>query len=314
MISKNRVRKAGRAIAGGDLSPQNIRVVERYRASFDSLLVATADRVNSCLAGRGVPFLVTGRPKRTSSIIRKLLKMGTQTNVSNMADLVGLRVLVSDFEAQEAVLSMLQAELKGVLRVIDYRDRERGYRCIHLVHRHEGRAIEIQVRSLVQHLWAVESEAFGQTVKEGGGTGDVREYLDGELAFACKAIDEGRHIEGSGSEIFRIRAPIRRFLPNMTSLFREATRGFSRPRADTTYIVVFDSMLAHLTRIDPFREERDRAITEYTRLCERLNQDRYDVVVLNSRTPQAVSVTHPNFFPNVRFGRFDENLPTFVVR
>lgn len=311
MISKNQARKAGQCVANGDLAPHNVRVLEEYRSSFDSFLVRTTEAVNRSLSQGADRFLVTGRPKRTSSIIRKLIKMGPQTNVSNMADLVGVRILVYDMCAQNRVATVLNRELGGRLKEIDYRTRERGYRSVHLIYRDEGKSIEVQVRSLAQHLWAVESESFGQTVKDGGGSSEVRRYLDDELGRACKAADEGVRVDVQGGDLYRNRSPIGRFLPNMQSLFSKATQGFSRPRPDTTYIVVFDSMLYHLTRIDPFRDERDRAIGEYNRLCGRLNQERYDVVVLNSRTPQAISVTHPNFFPNVRFGRFDENLPIF---
>ena len=49
-----------------------------------------------------------------------------------------------------------------------------------------------------------------------------------------------------------------------------------------------------------------RSVAECNRLATRLDGERFDVLILNSRTPQAISVTHPNFFPKAKFGRFDD--------
>lgn len=314
MISKSAVRRASKRVADGDLSTSNIRAIEEYRSTHDELLVRTSEDVNTLLGSSGISFLVAGRPKRTSAIVRKLVRernAGGHMNVIYMADLVGLRVLVRDMRDQDEVVSRLQGYYADAARSRDYRVRETGYRAVHLIVRIESRTIEVQVRTLAQHLWAVESESFSRTVKEGGGSKDVRAYLDTDLSPRCKATDEDLTVDDDGvGHLFAHRAPFSRFLPNLRTLFEQATRGFLKPRADTTYIVVFDSRLSILTRIEPFVDERDRAMREYGRLGSRLDQERFAMVVLNSRTPQAISVTHPNFFPRVKFGRFDEELPT----
>ena len=147
-----------------------------------------------------------------------------------MADLVGIRVLVPDTMAQIKARGGLTQLLSPGVKVIDYRSRSSGYRSIHIIYKREGKLIEIQLRTLPQHLWAVESEYFGQTVKEGGGNAAVRGYLDDELAPVCKAVDEGSEDKVKTGPLFKNRAPINRILRNMHRLFVEATRGFSRPR------------------------------------------------------------------------------------
>ena len=310
MISRSRVRRAGRGIARGELSETNLRDVEEYRSTFDPLLVQTSVRANEALAEGSIRYLVAGRPKRISSIVRKLIREQGRMSVANMGDLVGVRIVVRDIAAQNEAITRLSVEFSPDYRIRDYRDRDNGYRAVHITYRLGGKAVEIQVRTLPQHVWAVESESFNLTVKEGGGPPEIRSYLDDELCSACKAIDEGHDPDLTVGLLFLKRAPISRFLPNVRRLFAEATTGFGRPSADTTYIVVFDSRLAALTRIEPFLRERERAISEYERLGRMLDHERYDVVVLNARTPQAISVTHPNFFPAVKFGSFDAKLPS----
>ena len=309
MTSKSAVRRAGRRIAQGELSEADLRDVEEYRSTFDSLLVQTSARANDALAESPIRYLVAGRPKRISSIVRKLIREQGRMSVTNMGDLVGVRIVVRDIAAQNEAIARLSVEFSPDYRIRDYRDREKGYRAVHITYRLGGKAVEIQVRTLPQHVWAVESESFNLTVKEGGGSPEIRAYLDDELCAACKAIDEGYEPDLTVGLLYFRRAPTSRFLPNLQRLFAEATTGFGKPSADTTYIVVFDSRLATLTRIEPFLKERARAIYEYERLGRMLDHERYDVVVLNARTPQAISVTHPNFFPAVKFGRFDAKLP-----
>ena len=309
MISKSQVRKAGDRIADGDLSPDNIRAIEEYRSTFDSLLVDTSDIVNRTLATTELSFLVSGRPKRTSSIRRKLIRsreMENRMNVANMADLVGARVIVSNLETQDAVARELVDVFGSEVTARDYRSRTVGYRAIHLIRRTtNSQRIEIQIRTLPQHVWAVESESFDQQVKEGGGRSEIRIFLDQELSPVCKAIDEEVAFNLPGGQMFADRAPTKRFLPNITRLFEQATKGYLKPRGDTTYVVVFDSRLSLLTRVEPFHNDRKRAAREYNRLCGMLDQNRFDVVVLNSRTREAIAVTHPNFFPRVQFGKFE---------
>ena len=56
-----------------------------------------------------------------------------------------------------------------------------GYRAIHLIVTEDGKPIEIQVRSYLQHLWAQYSEIIsdfeGQEIKYGGGDPRLIQYL-----------------------------------------------------------------------------------------------------------------------------------------
>ena len=56
-----------------------------------------------------------------------------------------------------------------------------GYRAVHVIVFVNGKAVEIQVRTELQHLWAEKSEkladSFGQEVKYGGGEELVRKDL-----------------------------------------------------------------------------------------------------------------------------------------
>ena len=74
-----------------------------------------------------------------------------------------------------------------------------GYRAVHHIMRFRqpltetdgiNVRFEIQVRSYYQHQWAVWSESLGESVKEGGGTADVRRDLR-ELSDRIARWEEG---------------------------------------------------------------------------------------------------------------------------
>ncbi len=67
-------------------------------------------------------------------------------------------------------------------RVVDRRERpSHGYRAIHIVVLVRERAVEIQLRTALQHLWAELCEkladTFGADIKYGGGSEKIRRLL-----------------------------------------------------------------------------------------------------------------------------------------
>ena len=305
MIPRNQVRKAGKQIAEGNVDATNLRIIEAYRESFDDALIGSSDELNSLLVRKSLRFLLSGRPKRIKSIVRKLIR-AKNMDVTNMADMIGIRILVSDITMQDEIIKILCAHFGPSTKLRDYRNRENGYRSVHLITRIEGKQLEIQVRTLIQHIWAVESESFGDTVKGGGGDTSIRTYLDEELAVACKALEESNQLIEFEGSLWNQRNPTTRFLSNIRRLFNESTSSYTQPRQERNYVVVFDRRLSFLTRLDVITDNRKHAIDNYRRLVSRVDEDRFDIVLLNSRSSRSIALTHPNFFPRVKFGQFDD--------
>lgn len=70
-----------------------------------------------------------------------------------------------------------------------------GYRALHLINRHRGRLIEVQLRTRYQDGWAntVEADArhIAPGLKFGGGPENVREYFMA-LAEMLASLDQGQ--------------------------------------------------------------------------------------------------------------------------
>jgi putative GTP pyrophosphokinase len=145
----------------------DLRLLDHYRLSFvdayDHVLAVLRDNLKLAPTGR--------RAKTTESIIAKLNR--EHSRLSQLQDIAGCRIVVEDPAAQDSVVAALKFEFPDC-KVIDRRDKpSHGYRAVHVIVRSHDKAVEVQVRTFLQHLWAEVSEKladrYGIDVKYGGG-------------------------------------------------------------------------------------------------------------------------------------------------
>jgi ppGpp synthetase/RelA/SpoT-type nucleotidyltranferase len=174
-VSKTQIDRLGDRLRRGPIVEIDIRMLDDYRRSF----AEAYDHVVRAIRER-LPLDPTGRPaKSTDSIIDKLRRESIR--LSQVQDIAGCRILVSDVLEQNRVVDSLRAIFTGAL-VVDRRAvPSYGYRAVHVIVPASGQLIEIQVRSRLQHLWAELSEkysdVFGPAIKYGGGREVVRRML-----------------------------------------------------------------------------------------------------------------------------------------
>ena len=116
-----------------------------------------------------------------------------------MQDIAGCRIVVADVDNQNALASKLSARFINAV-TSDRREKpSHGYRAIHIIVHHVDRAVEIQIRTQLQHLWAEHSEKladiFGIAVKYGGGPADIRQRLE----VLSKGIGFVEHLEANAA-------------------------------------------------------------------------------------------------------------------
>lgn len=102
-----------------------------------------------------------------------------------------------------------------------------GYRAVHVVVRPRRRPIEIQVRTVLQRLWAEFSEksadAFGIEVKYGGGWEVLRGALEraSELVATYEQLEPNR--EMNGDELAMFRSKVEGILLQMLATVKDRT-------------------------------------------------------------------------------------------
>jgi GTP pyrophosphokinase len=150
-------------------------MLDEFRRSFSPAY----ESVISIITGQ-LKLQPTGRPAKSTQSIRAKLKRES-IRLAQIQDIAGCRIVVADSVEQDRVI----LELRRVFptsRMIDRRNSpSHGYRAVHIIVDFDGRLIEIQIRSALQHLWAEFSEKLSDiadpAIKYGGGNKKFRSTL-----------------------------------------------------------------------------------------------------------------------------------------
>lgn len=173
--SKGDVNRAGRVIAKNPL-PASSEEVDRLRAAVEVVdwwrteharpLTRVAVSLRYYVAEVGDP-VVAQRLKRLPTIADKLTRLPTM-KLAAMGDIGGVRAVVPDQGAAYHVARRLRKNWT-ITRFRDYvaEPKADGYRALHLINRHRGRLIEVQLRTRLQDSWANFVEALTGSVAPG---------------------------------------------------------------------------------------------------------------------------------------------------
>ena len=126
---------------------------------------------------------ISRRLQERRTIIDNLLHEPTM-QLSTMQDIAGCQAVVPDPDAVRQVVDGCHDARLRKLEIVEESDelevpRPSGYRAYHLIVRHgeQGQLVEVQLRSQLQHAWAVAVESVGRTrgqsLKTGQGTPEL---------------------------------------------------------------------------------------------------------------------------------------------
>ena len=172
-FSKAAIDRLGKRLRDSETpDPADVAAYIEWSATFEEPLRATLDIIDAACERAGVSLdEKTSRIKQLYSIVAKLRR--GHPRLSSIDDIAGCRAVVErEADVNALVLQLATAQVK---RVRDYRQRDRnGYRAVHLTLVNDsGQAVELQLRTEIQHVWAGLSERraaiIGHTVKYGGG-------------------------------------------------------------------------------------------------------------------------------------------------
>ena len=178
------IDKIGVAFCEAPDSLECVTNLQDYRAFRMRCLATTLGIVDACKSPTNA--LVSVRLKRLDSIRRKLNRANANFKLGRLDDVIGVRVICQSL--QDVLDFGARIERVPEARLKDYvvEPAETGYRGIHGILAFSQPAgndvhlrvrFEIQVRTHLQHRWAVWSESHGEAVKVGAGKSDLHERL-----------------------------------------------------------------------------------------------------------------------------------------
>lgn len=184
-----------------------VEIVVWWRREHAKPLSRVAASLRYYAAEHGSP-IVAQRLKKADSINSKLIRQASM-RLSQMADIGGVRAVLPDLDAVQKVAAQLKRNWT-IVGTSDYiaRPKADGYRAIHLINRHRGRLIEVQLRTPRQDSWAnaVERDGrlYAENLKWGSGPDELTEYYKvvGELLAIADA--GGKPKAGLAAEAVRL--------------------------------------------------------------------------------------------------------------
>lgn len=152
-----------------------VQEYRRYRMHCLSTSLGLLERV-------GLPrrALISVRLKRLDSIYRKITREDTDFRLGRLDDVIGVRVVCDNFQTVLDLGHRIRA-LEEFYREKDYthirHPADTGYRGLHQIIRFQqalnSKSIavrfEVQIRTYLQHQWAIWSESHGEATKIGRG-------------------------------------------------------------------------------------------------------------------------------------------------
>lgn len=189
-LSNSKIDKLGQCIRSGQIDADSIRQLEVFR----SLFYPAYTFVESILT-KTLNLKITGRPsKSTVAIVEKLKRESTR--LSQIQDIAGCRIVTVSLASQDDICKDI-CLLLGDVVVDDKRESpNNGYRAVHLIYKREGRPVEIQVRTHLQHVWSEISEkisdVYGHSIKYGQGESWALKFLN-DLSVVTTDLERIRH-------------------------------------------------------------------------------------------------------------------------
>lgn len=201
-LSKSQIDRLGDRLRRGSPVESDLRSLDEYRRSFEEAYATVVGTIRDQLG-----LEPTGRPtKSTGAVVAKLQRESIR--LTQIQDMAGARVVVANIAEQERVLSSLRVAFP-IASIVDRRTNPSyGYRAVHVIVAISEKAVEIQVRSALQHLWAEFSEKLSDEIdpriKYGGGPDEVRARL-AQASEAVATLETAESmVAASGLEIERL--------------------------------------------------------------------------------------------------------------
>lgn len=151
--------------------------------------------LRSRVSTSGCKIEVSQRLKRVPTILEKLQREPT-LQLANMQDIGGCRAVLQTV-AEVRRVQRLFDKRRPPVRVSDYIDNPRssGYRGAHVIVAYDDKMIEIQLRTVAMHEWAITVEKLSgrlrQDLKGGSGPVQVLSLLEAiSEAMALEEVDE----------------------------------------------------------------------------------------------------------------------------
>lgn len=329
-FSKGAVNRAGSRLATENLTPEDIRVIENWRAAHNYVLntFQASLRIRAKKEGWRAPVQ---RVKRIDTIQNKLVRF-SDMQLARMHDIVGCRLIFDDIgslskfrssfnksrfshkrrvkkddsgissDAYNYIVNPKDSGYRGIHDVFEYRAKQAGAAKKSGGEKWNGLHIEIQYRTTVQHAWATAVEICDKYTDNHGKFSDAPgDYL---RYFQISSELLARHFEGmtgclpdhATSELIAEFNDLEANYGMIRTLkgIQPSQQEFDASRHT---LLIFDEA-TDIVEVITFSDFR-KAIGEYFRM-EREKKDNTDIVLVAADDSESVRFGFKNYFSDAK--------------
>jgi hypothetical protein len=321
--SKEEINSAGRTLLNETFVPEEyekaIDVINNFRACHGFPLLNF--RVRLRWAARKVypHAIVAQRIKRITSITQKLVNLNDMT-LYRMQDIAGCRAIVETVSQVRKLHSDYYVPGKYGkhvhLKVNDYisNPKATGYRSLHIIYEyrseknkeHNGRKIEIQLRTKLQHYWATAVEVAGtiiqQPLKSNIGSEDWLEFFR-LVGSAFAMMERSPGVPGITTDVETLRKEIRNRdhelqIADTLSSFGGAFHLIHQEKTAGYYFVLWLNPAENVINVYSYKKSEHSAATEHVAKIEKENKENPNSQVILTVTDdlKALKRAYPNYF------------------
>ena len=317
------VRRAGDALRGNilwsDESADEIKEIFRIANSWRDSHMYPMWRVRYELMGQirrlKQPGSTFARLKRMSSICKKLRNLTAKLN--KIQDLGGCRAIMPSIRDTKALINSCRENLAHEIHTVDdyiNNPKPDGYRSHHIVYKFRGdetsaifngRRIELQIRTRLQHSWATAVEAVGTFRKEDlkGGQGSTEwlrlfELMSSEIAIAedCPELENAPPHHERIAEIRELDECLKAVstLENLRQAFNYVET-YSSNIEPKYFIIRYDNANSTVN-VDPY----DSSIAGTKSLDDIEKSENINSVLVEADKIETLMEGYPNYFGDVQ--------------
>lgn len=273
-----------------------------------------------------VPGVTAARLKRMQAIRRKLARPGLRPlDLHLMQDLGGCRAIVTSIADVRRLVDLMRSGRHIVHHESAYIEKPKkdGYRSHHMVleyrgrgerRLHDGKRVEVQIRTRMQHSWATTVEAVGllrgEDLKGNKGSSDWLRLLflmSAEFARAegCAEPPNAPPHKERCSEIIALDKTLQasKHLQNMSDAFRATDDLVENPLSRPTYYLLkFDNVTKQMS-VEPYYAPKE-AMLQYDNAEELDNHtgtsSKQNIVLVEADKLENLKAAYPNYFGDVQ--------------
>lgn len=330
--SMKAVKRAGEVIAGDLLWTEEnapvireaFQIANNWRDAHAYPMRSMRAQLISFMRKNNLEGVTAARLKRMQAIRRKLRRPDLPHNLSQLQDLGGCRAILPSIADVHTLLDVLRSRSRHELwREDPYiaEPKDDGYRSHHLRYKfrgkgaasvHDGRRIEVQVRTRLQHSWATAVEAVGlfrgENLKGHQGSADWLELfklMSAEFALAESCPEPpgipSRHIRiGQIKELDRLLRATDT-LDSFSHVVRWTDMAINPTNKPRYYLIQFDNATKQVN-VEPYWHPEDAAAA-YDKAETRDNEadeESKNVVLVEADKVENLKDAYPNYFGDVQ--------------